>query len=50
MENAEDVSSNGPGNGEINQSQEHGVPPPPPPPNRLEIAMAMLLENQNAMM
>ena len=43
-------SSNGPGNGEINHLQEQEVPTPPPPPNRLETSMAMLLENQNAMM
>ena len=50
MENAEDVSSNGPGNSEINHSQEQENPPPPLPPNRMEADMAMMLENQNAMM
>ena len=50
MKHAEDASSHGPGFGENNQSQEHENPHPPPPPDRLEAAMALLLENRNAMM
>ena len=48
MEHAENAASNGPAMGEDQHSQEHENPPPLPPPNRLEAAMALLLENQNA--
>ena len=50
MEHAEDAASNGPAMGEDHHSQKHENPPPPPPLNRLEAAMALLLENQNALM
>ena len=50
MEHVEDATSNGPTMGEDHHSQKHENPPPPPPPNRLEDAMALLLENQNALM
>ena len=50
MEHTEDTASNGPAMGEDHHSQENENPPPPPPPNRLEATMALLLENQNALM
>ena len=51
MEHAEDALSNGPIFGEVNHSQGQNNPPPPPPrQDRLEAAMAVLLENQNALM
>ena len=50
IDHAEDVASNGPAMGEDHHSQEHENPPPPPPLNRMEADMALLLENQNALM
>ena len=50
MEHAEDAASNDHAMGEDQHSQEHENPPPPPPPNRLEAAMALLLENQNVLL
>ena len=50
MEHAKDAASNGPSMGENHNSHEHENPPPPLPPNRLETVMALLLENQNALM
>ena len=50
MEHVEDAASNGHAMEEDHNSQETENPSPPTPPNRLEDAMALLLENQNALM
>ena len=47
MESAGDGSSNAPGEGEVNQSQEHANPPGMTSAERCKAAMAKFLENQS---